>query len=168
MTASVSDSEEEQEETYGYLYSIDDPEDSESGQTNRSREHRPLTFDHPRTRQRGDPYRKLVEDYSPSEDEYPPRDEIWPEQAETTNSFEPVEETDWDQYVRYFCRHCAEECINRIDEERTLTKECKSCFDDESKTTLTRVTHHLPEKLKSASETRSALSELELELAEDD
>ena len=53
--------------------------------------------------------------------------------------------TDWSQFVQYFCRHCATECINRLDTEPTRAKECRECFDDPSLDAQVQVTHHLPD-----------------------
>lgn len=121
-------------------------DDREGGQPVEEGEHRPLSFDFPRRPR--EPYSDRTEDYNPSEDEYPPRDEFWPEQCENTERFETDDQTDWTQYVQYFCRHCAEDCINRLDEERTRTKQCWSCFIDPSITPETTLTRHLPEEAR--------------------
>lgn len=56
--------------------------------------------------------------------------------------------TDFTQYVRYSCRHCGDECINRLDEDPTRTKECRDCFDELSLVILDPITHHLPESAR--------------------
>ena len=53
--------------------------------------------------------------------------------------------TDFSQFVRYSCRHCGAECINRIEEKPTRTKECRDCFRESSIHTLDPITHHLPD-----------------------
>lgn len=53
--------------------------------------------------------------------------------------------TDFSRYVRYFCRHCATECINRLDADRTRTKECRKCYGDPTLDAQVQVTHHLPD-----------------------
>jgi len=115
-------------------------DDPDRGQPIPDGEHRPLTREYPRPN--SEPY---TVEFNPDDDEYPPQDEIWPEQAENTEKYVAAESTDWFEYVQYFCRHCAEECINCLDEERTWTKECRTCFNERSDSTLVRVTHHLPD-----------------------
>lgn len=35
--------------------------------------------------------------------------------------------TDWEAYREYRCRHCQENCINRIGVSQTEARECRTC-----------------------------------------
>jgi len=54
----------------------------------------------------------------------------------------------WSNYVQYYCRHpsCQEECINHIDQSRTIYKECRDCHLVDAGADLDPITNHLPDQ----------------------